>query len=73
MEHPEAGADLHADASVPWQPPELCSGAALRLALPGTLEHHPHPQHALDGRVVHERGAPRPDQALTDTGCGSGP
>ena len=73
VEHIEAGADLDADAHVPGEPPELGGGAALRMALPGPLQHHPYPHHALHGRVVHARRTSRPGTALTDPRRRTGP
>lgn len=39
---------------------------------PGPVPFHPPAHHALNGRVVHERGAVRPGQALAHIRCGSG-
>lgn len=43
-----------------------------RVMFPGPVPLHPPADHALYGRVVHERRAVRPGQAISHPGCGSG-
>ena len=71
MEYSEARSHIQCAANILGQPPELGLCAALRVALPGTVDRDQNSSHARNGRVVHEGRSTRPDKTVSHTRCSS--